>query len=201
MSDQKKKLVYKKLTAHNTIWHPESTLVFKSQKERLVIGRLQDSEIVYLDEQSLELCDQWNFKPDESLIHEESEESDKIGDTPDVTEKDEGDDEDEKDGDERDDEEEDEKTDENVKKPIRVGSISGAQEILLLTNNFSIELSRLATDLAKELGISQEENVTLNDSLNKVQEENVTLNDSLNKVQGDYDAINKKFETMKSLFN
>ena len=70
------KLFLKRLSAYNTIWHPESTLVFKSHKERLVIGRLQNNEIVKLDNKSLELCDKWDFKPDESLLSTESENSD-----------------------------------------------------------------------------------------------------------------------------
>ena len=71
MSASSKKIVLKKLNSHNTIWHPESTLVFKSQKDRLVIGRYVDDQIIPLDDVALNLCETWNFKPDETLIDDE----------------------------------------------------------------------------------------------------------------------------------
>ena len=72
------KIVLKKLTAHNTIWHPESTLVFKSQKDRLVIGRYIDDELIPLDDEAMSLCETWKFKPDESLLGGDDEESEKV---------------------------------------------------------------------------------------------------------------------------
>ena len=71
MSASSKKIVLKKLNSHNTIWHPESTLVFKSQKDRLVIGRYVDDQMIPLDDVALNLCETWNFKPDETLIDDE----------------------------------------------------------------------------------------------------------------------------------
>lgn len=79
MSSSNKKLVLKKLKEHNTIWHPESTVVFKSQSERLVIGRYVDGELIPLDETALELCEEWKFKPDESLIEADGEEEENNG--------------------------------------------------------------------------------------------------------------------------
>ena len=73
MSTAKRKIILKKLSAFNTVWHPDSGLVFKSQKERLVIGSYVDNNIVDLDEISLALCEEWNFKPDESLFVNEEE--------------------------------------------------------------------------------------------------------------------------------
>ena len=74
MSTVKRKIILKKLSALNTVWHPESGLVFKSQKERTVIGSYIDNKLVDLDEDSLALCEEWNFKPDESLLANEEEE-------------------------------------------------------------------------------------------------------------------------------
>jgi outer membrane biosynthesis protein TonB len=76
MSASAKKIVLKKLNSHNTIWHPESTLVFKSQKDKLVIGRYVNDEIIPLDDVALTLCDTWKFKPDESLFDDEDNEKD-----------------------------------------------------------------------------------------------------------------------------
>jgi outer membrane biosynthesis protein TonB len=75
----KRKITLKKLKPLNTIWHPESTLVFKSQKERLVIGRYVDEELVPLDETALELCEEWKFKHDESLVEAGTEEEGEEG--------------------------------------------------------------------------------------------------------------------------
>ena len=69
----KRKIILKNLKSHKTIWHPESTLVYKSRKERIVIGRYVDKEFISLDEKALELCDEWKMKPDESLIEEDNE--------------------------------------------------------------------------------------------------------------------------------
>ena len=49
-SKSRGKIVLKKNKTINKIWHPESTLVFKSSKEKLVIGRYEDGEIIPLDE-------------------------------------------------------------------------------------------------------------------------------------------------------
>ena len=65
------KIILKKLKEMNTIWHPESTLVFKSKEQQVVIGRWEESAFVELDEVALELCDTWKFKVDESLIEQE----------------------------------------------------------------------------------------------------------------------------------
>ena len=55
------------------IWHQESTLVFKSAKEKLVIGRCENNKIIPLDDEALELCTQWKFKYDTSLVEEVDE--------------------------------------------------------------------------------------------------------------------------------
>jgi hypothetical protein len=68
MSTVKKRIILKKLNEFKTIWHPESTLVFKSQKERLVIGRYVDGELIQLDDTAIDLCEEFNFFPDESLL-------------------------------------------------------------------------------------------------------------------------------------
>lgn len=65
------KIILKKLKEMNTIWHPESTLVFKSKDQQVVIGRWDNALFIDLDEVALELCDTWKFKVDESLIEQE----------------------------------------------------------------------------------------------------------------------------------
>ena len=68
------KIMLKKLKELNTIWHPDSTLVFKSKDEKFVIGRWVDSTFIDLDDTAIELCETWKFKIDESLIEQPTEE-------------------------------------------------------------------------------------------------------------------------------
>ena len=67
------KIMLKKLKELNTIWHPDSTLVFKSKDEKLVIGRWVDSALIDLDDTAIQLCETWKFKIDESLVEQTSE--------------------------------------------------------------------------------------------------------------------------------
>jgi len=53
------------------IYHKDSMLVFKSANEKLVIGRIENDEIISLDEKALELCEVHGFKYDESLVETE----------------------------------------------------------------------------------------------------------------------------------
>ncbi len=80
MSDTKRKIILKKLSALNTIWHPETTLVFKSQNDRLVIGRYVNCEVIPLDEEAILLCNEWNFKPDPTIIPDEGDQGEEESD-------------------------------------------------------------------------------------------------------------------------
>ena len=67
MNTNKTKIVLKKNKALDKIWHPESTTVFKSDKDKLVIGRYENNTFIPLDEKTIELCVKWKFKYDETL--------------------------------------------------------------------------------------------------------------------------------------
>lgn len=71
-TNTKKTLRVLKGTEH--LWHEESTLVFKSKTEKLVIGRFVDGEIIALDELALDLCEKWKFAYDEELVASEKDE-------------------------------------------------------------------------------------------------------------------------------
>ena len=75
MSTASKKITLRALKTLNTIWHPESTLVFKSKNDKVVIGRYENDQLIPLDEKALDLCSEWRLKYDSSLIEEEEEES------------------------------------------------------------------------------------------------------------------------------
>lgn len=56
----------------NLHYNKESNLVFKSAKEKLVIGRLDEAKkFIDFDEKTLELCDEFGFEPDPSKIDNE----------------------------------------------------------------------------------------------------------------------------------
>jgi len=56
-----KKVSLKKLAEFNTVWHEESGLVFKSQKEIIVIGKLVNKEIVPLTAVDVTTCEKFKF--------------------------------------------------------------------------------------------------------------------------------------------
>ena len=185
MSSSSKKIVLKKLNQHNTIWHPESTLVFKSQKDRLVIGRYVDDKIIPLDEDALNLCETWKFKPDESLF----------------------------DSDEKAENEESEE-EENVDKDIdQVPSVVTEDTVLVSTVVHNVS-SLLVKKSENNSGTSLLEDLTdkftkqIFTQFNLLNEENTCLKSQLREnetafaeLQKKYDDIKKKFDTMKSIFN
>jgi cobalamin biosynthesis protein CobT len=62
-------------------WDPESTLVFKAKDDLVVIGRNVKNELVSLDEIALELCVEFGYEYDKTMVDSESEdESDEEGD-------------------------------------------------------------------------------------------------------------------------
>ena len=92
-----KKIVLKKLKELDTIWHPESTLVFKSSKDKIVIGRYENEKFVSLDDICLKLCETWKFKYDSDLIETEEvdeEVDEEVEETEEVKEKEETDEDD-----------------------------------------------------------------------------------------------------------
>ena len=192
MSTVKRKIILKKLSALNTVWHPESGLVFKSQKERLVIGSYIDNKLVDLDEDSLALCEEWNFKPDESLLANEEEGDGEEG----VSE---GDGEGDGEGDEEGDGEE-----KQFDKPVPTPKLpektnctnqsTGIQPHLATfhkdVENISKNLSSVLTPIFAGLQSKIKE---LENELEQKTRDNKEL-------QSKYDAMDQKFKAMKSLF-
>ncbi len=78
MSTSKGKIALKKLKELDTIWHSDSTLVFKSSQDKVVTGRWLNNEFIQLDNEAVELCKKFGFKYDqvlyESLQENEMEE-------------------------------------------------------------------------------------------------------------------------------
>ena len=177
MSSSSKKIVLKKLNTHNTIWHPESTLVFKSQKDRLVIGRYVDDKIIPLDEEALSLCEIWKFKPDESLFDGDEEEVEKVDEEAEA-------------------EAEEENVDQVVSKVVHKESsvLSKNSENISRTSLLEDITGKFTKQVFAQFNLLNEENTSLKSQLT----ENET---AFAELQKKYDDIKKKFDTMKSLFN
>jgi len=82
MTSKTAKLVLSK--KDGKLYQKDSGLVFNSVKEKLVIGRFEGDEFVSLDDKALELCEQFGFKYDESLV--ETQETEEVGEEVEETE-------------------------------------------------------------------------------------------------------------------
>jgi hypothetical protein len=187
-ASESKKIVLKKLTKLGTTWHPDSTCVFKApgttKKDRVVIGRWVDDEFISLDEDALTLCEEWDFKPDESLLADASEE-----------EQSEGGEAEEEVVPEEEAQEEEVSVEEVVAEPVEkvvpksknVSGSTSVKRVEALTSELTKNIMEVVNDLQ-----SQIDSLTVELS-NKTKE--------CEELQGKYDAINQKFAAMKSLFN
>lgn len=217
MSTAKRKIILKKLSALNTVWHPESGLVFKSQKERLVIGSYIDNNLVDLDEDSLALCDEWNFKPDESLLAteddaEDAEDNEEEDDAEEDTENNSEKEQENSDGDEEPAYEENVSEDvvpkEETKKSDPDTNKKHIEEQTVCTNeNVDIQqhldtFQKDIDNLSKNLSISLTPIfVALQTKINQLENELKQKTIDNEELQSKYDAMDQKFKTMKSLFS
>ncbi len=217
MSTQKRKITLKKLSALNTVWHPESGLVFKSQKERLVIGSYVDGNLVDLDDEALTLCEEWNFKPDESLLEGEAEEEEAEEEAEDEGEGEgnEEEAEDEGEGEGNEDEGEDEGNEDEGegegegKDGGRAESRGVNTEALPNTEKLIEEITKqleeklqpaclvLQTRIDEHLTTIHSRDKTIEDHLKTIEKNQKELGE----LRAKHDAIQKKFDAMKSLFN
>ena len=193
-SQTKKRKILRKLKEYNTIWHPDSTLVFKSQKERLVIGRLVDKKLIPLDDEALELCEEWNYKADESLLKksEETEESnnEESEDQESNDESNTNDDEKENSATESDDQEEKEQTEPET----QVNTTVEKETDFALVNAFTVFYNDYKQTLTSSLTNNAGE-------ISSLKTENENLKSELGELKSKYKNIMKKFDTMKSLFS
>jgi len=202
MSETKKKLVLKKLSQYNTIWHPESTMVFKSIKERVVIGRLEDEELKPIDNICKDACKEWNFVIEESPEtsndegeneeeHKEVENEDEHKEVEDQDEHKEVEDQDEQEEEEEDDDEEEEEKEEvkeeNVSTVLDTKSSDRATRVLS-------KISSVAQEISVAVNQYEEEISKLKNDLENSQAKNQRLEQEL-------DSMRAKFTALKSIFS
>lgn len=202
MSAAKRKLRLVKLKKYNTIWHPDSTLVFKSQKERFVIGRLVDKELVPLDDEAIELSEQWKLKIDESLLESESEEKDsEEGSDDDSNDEDSNDEQSQEDNPHKDEQsQDDENLVEVVKEEDNLQLKESEKTPKALTVDTSFKDNELTNEIMQNARKTVDLIIGLETKLEIVSKEKTELQTSYDDLKEKYDAIMNKFNTMKSLF-
>ena len=185
------KKVYKILKKLNTIWHPDSTLVFKSQKDKRAIGRYVDGEFVSFDQTTLELCTEWDFKYDESLVDDNSEggTEENGGGEEEGGEEEHGEEENGEDENGEDENGEDENGEEPVVK-LPTSNVTGVLQ------HFTAHISSIIEDAQamQEVLLIHKTQLAEKD----LAHESLSLEHA--KLRGDYDRLQKKFEGIKQLF-
>jgi hypothetical protein len=219
----KSKKVLKVLKELDTVWHPESTLVFKSQTEKKVTGRYDNGEFIELDDTALNLCEEYGFKYDQELYDqlykEESDEakedeevidetklSDVVDTTTDVL---------------------DtatvvvdtvdtvETTNDVVDNTVhvvpepttlvkvekvntKVSLVKDTEDLIDKHNKYFTEFTTSYLSSIKKL---TEDNTTLSNNLDKTEKELANKIKEFNELTEKYEIIKKKFDTMKSIFS
>jgi hypothetical protein len=207
MSTDKRK-VLKPLKEMETIWHPESTLVFKSKTEKVVTGRWINSEFLPFDEEAVELCSQWSFKYDQELYNELMAEEEEEGSDEVEGETEEGDvpagDEVVGEGDDVVGEGDDVVGEGDVQAGDEVEDVSGEVETVVsnddlnnLTSNFTNNLNsyfqKLSNDYCAKIS-------DLETKLAKMTEDRDKIKDMYSSVKEECDKLKAKFEGFKSFF-
>lgn len=209
MSTDKRK-VLKPLKEMETIWHPDSGLVFKSKTEKVVTGRWVNSEFVPLDEDSIELCAQWSFKYDQELYDElmaegeEDAEDEAIEDAVDGVEEEVADEEAEDGaGEEVDDVEEVTEVVVNQSTDVDLNILTSN-----FTNNLNSYFQTLTNDYCTKISILETKLSNKSLDFEKMTEDRDKMKDELSKMTEDRDKIKEecekfraKFEGFKSFFN
>ena len=205
---KRKKIVLKVLKAYNTIWHPESTLVYKSRKERIVIGRLVNNELIELDNEALDLCEEWDMKPDESLLDDASQsDNDNTNKEPDEEGGDAAEDDGEEGGDAAAEDDGEDATEDATEDDGEEGGGAATEddgeegeELLSLMKKFH-DSNLLIQTCLKDSSTAFEKIVKYHKKVKKESHDILCQKDTeYRELKVKYDAIKTKFDTMKSLF-
>lgn len=161
-----------------SLWHPETGLVLESNANRSVIGKYveDDNEFTDLNEDMIEVCEQYGFKYDESLLQGTAEET--AEETVEEEEVEEG----------QGEEEEEEKETEETKEEV-VPTTTGESLV-----NFDSLYESFGKEVRTLLGNSESE-------LRSLREENETLKKELEEKTKEADAASKKMAQLKALFS
>lgn len=177
-----KKVILKTLKELDTIWHPDSKLVFKSKEDKKVTGRYDNNEFIELDDEAIELCKLWKFKYDEDVYNKKSS----------------------SDAEEAVKQTEEETDEESSKEDIKeeVASIPGEKLDEKSTENLNEKASDSYEDVIKSFSGTFSSMFLKLSECNKdleIQLENKSKEYS--KLSDEYKTLSKKFSTIKDLFS
>ena len=179
----KNKIVLKKHGIEGQMIHEESSLIFKSSKEKIVIGRINDDgEFVNFDRMCLNLCNKFNFKKIKEDVEddEETEEVEEVEETEDVEEVE-----------EVEEVEKTEKTEEVEKTEKTVKTVKTVK-----TKDISIDTFKQTIRNNIEQVVS-----SILDFADALSSENDKLKKDLENLQNRHLVLSNKFNAIKSLFN
>jgi flagellar biosynthesis GTPase FlhF len=215
----------KKLQNTSHIWHPDSTLVFKSVGEKVVIGRFENDTIIPLDEKSLELCEEYKFKYDASLIkndeddddeeeadeeeeEEEAEEEEEEAEAEAEEEEEEADEESEV-KEEKTNEEEITSTDDVVSKekeePSKTDNIND-NFIEALVSSINNQMKKIIKDVDTSVAsyldeLTKKHNLKIKSLENVIKDKEVLLTNTINSKDTEYKELEVKYNKLNDKFN
>jgi hypothetical protein len=206
MSSTKNRIALKKLRELDTVWHPDSTLVFKSSTDKVVIGRWVDDQFIDLDQEAVELCEKWSFKFDTSRIEFENDENDENDEEDEEGEAEEGEaEEDEaKEGEVVEDESNEGDVDENTNEVKTEQTVSQITKPVV-----SEDLNGMTEEFTKNLNsYFQSVNQTFNNKISILETKLTTRNkeyddikELYSNIKQEHDKLKAKFDGIKSLFS
>lgn len=205
-----KKLSLKKLAEFNTVWHEETGMVFKSQKELIVVGKLVNKQIVPLSESDITTCEKFKFKYEVTEPVEEEEEVEEV-------EGEEGEEEEAEEGGEE--EEVEEVSEEEKPEPEPVASPEvvkmasmGNETITEVQEEIVKEIHKVPASVSKEvdeftktlLNLDRIWKTTTESNNGKIQSLEIELEKTKKEyvdLQDLYDKMKQKFDGIKQLFS
>lgn len=197
MSESKPRIALKKHKELDTVWHPESGLVFKSVKERTVTGQFLDNTFISLNKEIVDLCKKWGFKYDVSLYTEaDEEEADEEEDDEDVKgeeDEDEGEEDDDT-GDSGGEEQVDEPTTTTPTPTSTIVVVDPLDKFSKLSSSLNVYVQDVINDFSSKISI-------LETNLQKKNNDYKSLEDMYVNTKAEHEKLKAKFEGLKNFFN
>ena len=214
---------FKRLKEYDTIWHEDSTLVFKSATEKLVVGRYVDGKMIKLDSKALEICKEWKFKYDETIPIDDDDEDEGEEEVEGEGEEEvEGEGEEEVEGEEEEEgEDEEEGESEVVVEDVKLDEItenSANEEVIIEKekentdvpnkDDFSVKfvflnkcLNELSSSVDSHKKNSEKEISELKDEISKGNKKYDILKNNYDSLEDQYLKLKAKFEGIKNFFS
>lgn len=171
MSSEKKKMKLARNKKLDCVFYQDCNLVVRSEKDKVVIGRIADGEIIDLDQEAIDLCEQYGLEYDKTLVEEAEDEEDKT----EVKEA-----------------EEEEEAEEEPEKPTpKKPTPTPKKEKEIVESTTSSDFSKLLSSLqqAYDKGLKKEK-----ERADKLEETNASLEETLSGLRKELEETKKKMK-------